>query len=81
MIDRRLTMAIGIALAATPQCRTGTPVSTRIRSGFHVGQVASWMAIQLLTKAVIQHSCSDRTDQPKIDDRSTLGPEWSEGGA
>jgi len=42
------TMALGIALAATPQCRTGTPVSEHIRSGFHVGQVASWMAIQSL---------------------------------
>ena len=59
-------MALEIALAAIPQCRSGTPVSRRIRSGFHVGQVASWMAIQLLTTAVIQHSCSDMMDQPMI---------------
>ena len=56
-------MALEIALAATPQCQTGTPVSGRIRSGFHVGQVASWMTIQSLTKAVNHDSCSDRASQ------------------
>jgi len=28
-----------------------------------LAEVASWMAIQLLTTAVIHHSCGDRVDQ------------------
>jgi len=44
------TMALGITLAATPRCRTGTPVSKRIRSGSHDGQVASWRAIPVVNQ-------------------------------
>jgi len=61
-------MALEIALDTTPQCQTGAPVSGRIRSGFHVGQVAQWMAIQSLTKAVIHHSGGDRMARPTIEE-------------
>jgi len=72
------TMALEIALAATPQCQSGTPASRRIRSGLLDGQVASGVTIQSLTKAVNHNSSSDRASQinqeEEINPRGLNGP-------
>jgi len=70
------TMALEIALDATHNAGTGMPVSGRIRSGFHVGKLASRWRNSCVNHAVGRtHSSSDTMDRSKAD-----RPHWRSNG-